>query len=140
MTRLTRPQLEALRRSIGDEAIARSILDTLDQVADPELRMADAAVAQRLLDDALTIRETIGFIDPRVYSEVPARRRRAALHAQATRMAFSALEDDRSATVRAAVAKGRALREARFPAPGGAVRDRDTEGSEIPDPLSFVTG
>jgi hypothetical protein len=140
MTRLNRPQVEALRRAIGDEAWAGAIRASLDQAGGPELRKADAARAQRLLDDALTIRETIGFIDPSVYSEMPARRRRAALHAQATRLAFFALENDRCASVRAAVCKARALREARFPAPGGVVKYRDTEGSEIPDPMAFVTG
>jgi hypothetical protein len=138
--KLTRPQLEALRRAIGDEAWALAILKTLGQVDDPELRLADVAMARRLLDDALTTKETIGFIDPRARARFAHQRKQAASDVQATWQTFELLETDAADCVRKAVVKGRAAREVRFPDPEGAAQGRFKGSAKIPDPMSFVAG
>jgi hypothetical protein len=103
-----------------------AILNTLDSVADQDRHIADEAMARRLLDDALIVRETIGFVDGRAYSLLATQRRSAALEHQATRQTWQILAGDRCASVRKATVKGRAMREVRFPEPGLAAKGGDT--------------
>lgn len=133
--KFTRTQLTALRQAQADEAHARAIQETIDQVTDPELRLADEAMAQRLLGDALTVREAIAYVDPWARSPKAAQRIRAAVDPRCTRQTFAALDDDRDPAVREAVIRGRAAREARFPPPGSA----GEYDFEPVDPMSLIT-
>ena len=126
---MNRHQKAALLRAHKLDAESRDLLRNLPE-GDEERRDAIAHAAFQA-DMSLTLRETIGHIDPFAHSY----RRLRAIWPGATRQTLSLLSHDRSRKVRNAAAAEVARRERDAIVP----RSPDAEFVHR-DPLDFVTG